>query len=112
MHWDFLLENGLSLLTWTLAKEPESNVLIQATQQPDHRLVYLDYESEILNNRGYVRRWNYGEFFWLIRQREFVQVSLVSNKLQAIAELQATSDNTWDFKFVPAPAPLDAPPSS
>ena len=58
MHFDLMLQVGDALATWQLAQLPTSLAVGQslpATQLPDHRLAYLDYEGPVSRGRGSVR---------------------------------------------------------
>jgi hypothetical protein len=56
LHWDFLLEEATSARTWRLLRKPCLNEPIAAEPLSAHRLMYLDYEGPVSNNRGVVRR--------------------------------------------------------
>jgi DNA polymerase Ligase (LigD) len=62
VHWDFMLESGSVLQTWALESEPAAGHEIVANQLADHRLVYLDYEGPITQNRGSVTQWDAGQY--------------------------------------------------
>jgi hypothetical protein len=62
LHWDFLLETGSVLRTWSLPGPPQPGAEMTATALPDHRLLYLDYEGPISDDRGTVSRWDWGTF--------------------------------------------------
>ncbi|MCA9075725.1 MAG: hypothetical protein KDA93_11875 [Planctomycetaceae bacterium] len=62
LHWDFMLESGDVLRTWRLEREPQSGVDFRATELPDHRRMYLDYEGPVSGDRGTVRRWDAGTY--------------------------------------------------
>ncbi|MCS7236881.1 MAG: hypothetical protein NZ899_01270 [Thermoguttaceae bacterium] len=62
VHWDFMLEDGPALRTWSLEQPPEPGRPISAHQLPPHRLVYLEYEGPISGGRGSVRAWDKGTF--------------------------------------------------
>ncbi|MDR0336912.1 MAG: hypothetical protein LBI18_07465 [Planctomycetaceae bacterium] len=73
-HWDFMLETGMLLTTWAIPPQrvPLQSFQCQAKKLPDHRLLYLDYEGEISQQRGSVQRIDSGtyhakkpELFWL-----------------------------------------------
>ena len=63
-HYDFLIENGIDCLTWKFLKLPLLNqASIEIYKQPNHRLVWLyRIEHELSNNRGFVKRIDYGIF--------------------------------------------------
>ena len=64
IHYDFLVENGIDCLTWKFFKIPLLNqASIEIFKQPNHRLVWLSrIEHELSNNRGFVKRIDYGIF--------------------------------------------------
>src|SRR5262245_40588991 len=64
-HWDFFLEDGSTLRTWRLSREPQPACIIPAEPLPNHRLLYLDYEGAIGGGRGHVERWDWGTFEWI-----------------------------------------------
>ncbi|MFN9718760.1 MAG: hypothetical protein ACK58L_08715 [Planctomycetota bacterium] len=55
-HWDFLVQGEAMAATWRLMREPCLGEPIYAERLADHRLMYLDYEGPVSNNRGHVRR--------------------------------------------------------
>jgi len=64
IHYDFLVENGKDCLTWKFLKLPLLNqASIEIYKQPNHRLVWLSrIEHELSDNRGFVKRIDYGIF--------------------------------------------------
>lgn len=56
LHWDLLLEEQDSARTWRLLRKPCLSEPIAAEPLPAHRLLYLDYEGPVGNNRGRVER--------------------------------------------------------
>jgi hypothetical protein len=61
-HYDLMLEQAGKLLTWAIVEQPRPGLHTTATQLPDHRLAYLDYEGPISGNRGAVTRVAAGEY--------------------------------------------------
>ncbi len=63
-HFDFLIENGKDCLTWKLYTIPKvDGPAVNIFQHSNHRLIWLSIESKRLtNNRGYVKRVDYGTF--------------------------------------------------
>lgn len=55
-HWDLMLENGDSLLTFAMQSKPQTGSTIAADRLHDHDPKYLDYEGPISNDRGEVSR--------------------------------------------------------
>ncbi len=69
VHFDFMLEAGDMLKTWSLGEPPRPGVEIECQALPDHRLAYLDYEGPVSGGRGSVTRWDHGTYV-LERQSE------------------------------------------
>jgi hypothetical protein len=61
-HFDFMLECGGVLWTWSLPEEPSPGRMLPATRLADHRLAYLDFEGEVSGGRGWVTRWDRGTY--------------------------------------------------
>ena len=61
-HWDFLLENGDHALCWRLLRNPCCGEPIAAEALEPHRLLYLDYEGAVSNDRGVVERVDFGTY--------------------------------------------------
>lgn len=62
LHWDLMLEDGDTLRTWRLSEAPTSLKRILCEELVPHRRFYLDYEGEVSGGRGFVRRWDWGEY--------------------------------------------------
>ncbi len=61
-HWDLMLENAGSLITFELDRVPSGPGVIESKRLADHRLTYLDYEGHISGNRGQVVRLDRGRY--------------------------------------------------
>lgn len=106
LHWDFMLEKSGVLQTWRLAELPsESPVEIEATQLPDHRLAYLDYEGPVSHNRGNVRRIDRGTYERIESEgqdsRRVVEVTLSGVRIAGRAVLQQIDGEAWSFTWQP-----------
>ena len=62
VHFDLMLEQGAVLRTWALAEEPSALTEIAAEALGEHRLAYLEYEGPVAGNRGFVSRWDGGQY--------------------------------------------------
>ena len=64
IHYDFLVEHEIDCLTWKFLQLPLLNqASIEISKQPNHRLVWLSrIEHELSDNRGFVKRIDYGIF--------------------------------------------------
>ena len=98
LHWDFMLEEEVTLRTWRLLAEPTTKTDIMAELLPDHRKHYLDYEGPVNNNRGIVTRWDAGTYQSLSSDETCITVRLEGSRLNGIAELNRQSDSDqWAF---------------
>lgn len=99
VHWDFMLEWGDVLRTWSLQQPPDSGGEIVATGLPDHRKQFLDYEGPVSEGRGNVTRWGFGTYRLLDESYRMVQAELVGQKLAGRATLSRQCDEaeTWSF---------------
>jgi hypothetical protein len=64
-HFDLMLENGATLLTWALHDLPTTGIAAAAERLAEHRSAYLDYEGPLSGDRGSVRRVDSGDFDWI-----------------------------------------------
>jgi hypothetical protein len=87
LHWDFLLEDAGTLLTWALAESPTAGHPIAADALANHRTAYLDYEGPVSGNRGAVTRWDAGTFQWRHRSDREIAVLLKGGVLKGEAIL-------------------------
>lgn len=72
-----------------------------ATPLADHRLAYLDYEGPLSDNRGSVARWDHGEFHWLHRSVDRIEVCLAGQVLRGAAALRKSDESDdWIYRFV------------
>jgi hypothetical protein len=98
-HYDFMLEVGEVLKTWSLREPPNAGVEQAAEILPDHRLTYLDYAGPVSDNRGTVKQWDKGTY-WLIEQtEEMLSVKLFGNKIQGQVELVKKRETPSQWKF-------------
>ena len=100
VHWDFMLEWGTVLRTWSLQKPPDSGGEIVATGLPDHRKQFLDYEGPISGGRGIVNRWSHGEYRLLEESCRVVRAELVGQKFVGRVTLSRHGDEATVWAFV------------
>lgn len=93
-HYDLMLEDGLALLTWALAKLPDSHSQL-ADELPPHRLDYLTYEGPVSNNRGEVARVAAGTFEWMLRNESELIAQLESSQLSGQLHLRRQDEKNW-----------------
>ena len=101
-HFDFMLEMGSVLKTWSLAQSPATGVEIDAEVLGDHRLAYLDYEGPISGDRGSVTRWDRGTFEVEYQSETELAVRLSGEKLIGRVSLRRSpvAENSRRFCFV------------
>ena len=80
-HWDLMLEHRQKLLTWAMDQPPTDAPSQLATRLPDHRSIYLEYEGPVSDDRGWVERWDAGEFEWLSPEEPDLDLSLERGNL-------------------------------
>ncbi len=98
-HWDFMLEAGTILRTWKLVAQPEMEKEMEAKASFDHRLLYLDYEGPISDNRGSVTRLDFGSFDYLKQEEKLIMIRLIGKTLKGIVDLTNIGDGSWRFKI-------------
>lgn len=111
LHWDLMLEESGSLLSWALPAIPVLHETIPAERLPDHRLAYLDYEGPVAGDRGVVSRWDAGSYERLDAGEEEVRVRLHGANLSGILLLQrmAHPAGQWQATFLLEPGTQVAP---
>lgn len=103
VHWDFMLEAGETLRTWSLPAPPDAAGPLAAQSLPDHRPAYLDYEGPVSGDRGSVSRWDQGEYATLSESPNQLMVQLAGSRLRGRATLSRESEaqTHWQFEFRP-----------
>ncbi|WP_169975334.1 DNA polymerase ligase N-terminal domain-containing protein [Tautonia rosea] len=99
VHWDLMLEAGDRLRTWALTHLPVPGINIGATSLPDHRVVYLDYEGPISNDRGTVLRIDRGTYHPILWTEDRVVIQLFGDQVIGEAELVRLGDRGWRFRI-------------
>ena len=101
LHWDFLLEMGETLKTWSLPQAPEPGVKMTCRALPEHRLAYLDYEGPVSGDRGSVARWDCGTYDVVCEGDSELIVELAGEKLNGRAVLVRSPEDlkSWQFSF-------------
>jgi hypothetical protein len=105
IHWDFMLEAGEVLKTWSIDAPIVSGEQLQARMLPDHRRIYLTFEGPIAGGRGEVRRVAEGNYQTIEWTGEHIRVLLTGHQLVGEAALYRTStgadsdggSTTWTF---------------
>ncbi len=89
LHYDFMLEWGAVLKTWELLEAPLSGGEVRARPLPDHRLLYLDYEGALSENRGRVTQWDRGTYEFISESAAGWQISLTGIKCRGLLTLRS-----------------------
>lgn len=100
-HWDLMLEANEVLRTWRLDSEPSTRDRISATPLPDHRLLYLEYEGPVSNQRGNVQRWDRGDYELVADDGSVFDMILRGQRMQGRVTLTTESDGSVWFQFTP-----------
>lgn len=98
LHWDLMLEEGDSLMTFRLLKEPARESVIPADPLPRHRIAYLDYEGPVSGDRGTVIRWDRGTC-QLHEQTESRQVWFLNGSRISARVTLSVENGHWTCRF-------------
>ena len=106
LHWDLLLEEATSARTWRLLRRPCLNEPIAAEPLPAHRLMYLDYEGPVSNERGEVQRVLAGTYVTetaktLPCEPQNVRLQLSDNDFARTAIISTLADGRQFVTFAP-----------
>jgi hypothetical protein len=99
-HFDFMLEMGGVLKTWSLPQPPLKNLKMDAKALSGHRLAYLDYEGPISGGRGSVTRWDRGTYEVECQSESELMLQLKGEKLIGKAKLEQKIKTDWVFSFI------------
>ena len=72
-------------------------VAVDAEAISDHRTAYLEYEGPVSGGRGQVRRWDAGEFVFLVDTPEKVNILLCGGRCKGSAVLERGTGEDWSF---------------
>jgi hypothetical protein len=120
-HFDVMLESDGALRTWAIAALPgawsvapgspgssdaPATESVAATQLPNHRLAYLDYEGPISDDRGTVSRIEAGTFVSIEESTDEWVVELTGERIRGRVTLQCAQETSsqWQLTFLPAAA--------
>ncbi len=109
LHWDLMLEAAQALRTWRLAAPPQPGRTVRAESIFDHRLAYLDYEGPVSGNRGRVKRWDTGQYDWLMNDPQRIAVRLAGGRLRGVLLLEGAAPAGWQATFAPEGVTPSAP---
>jgi hypothetical protein len=113
-HFDLMLESDGALRTWAIAGLPCSwrataglpssadataSESVAATQIPDHRLAYLDYEGPVGGDRGQVRRLDAGTFVSIKESSDEWIVEFSGQRIHGRVILQRTQESNSQWQM-------------
>jgi hypothetical protein len=116
-HWDIMFEvkvDGCGQLdTWSIP--PQSNLIgtlnkldsfsCPAKKLPYHRLAYLDYEGEVSNNRGNVKRVDKGTYQKINNNKFKLSGNLLNGELTIINNPETPNSYEIFFEATTLPKP-------
>jgi hypothetical protein len=123
-HFDLMLESNGVLRTWAIAAPPCSwgataglpssanaalSESVAATQLPDHRLDYLDYEGPVSGDRGKVSRIDAGEFVSREEATDLLVVTLSGERIRGQLKLARVAGESTQWQLTFLPVDEDAP---
>ena len=81
IHYDFLLEDLSDCITWKFHEIPALNKgFVEIRKQPNHRLIWLSrVEHQLSNNRGFVKRIDYGTFSYISHNQDSQELKIILN---------------------------------
>jgi hypothetical protein len=101
-HWDLMFEFENYLKTWALDANPFTSTSILATQLPDHRLIYLEYQGDVGGGRGVVSNLECGEYTLESSSANQFVAKLAGRKLNGSVKLSRIENNRWIANFTAA----------
>lgn len=104
VHFDFMLEDGDALETWSLSHPPSPGEPQPAAHRPRHRLDYLEYEGPVSGHRGHVVALDRGRYRAEIWTESHVRVVLEGGQVTGVVELRrpdgVDTGDPWLFLLV------------
>ncbi len=99
LHFDFMLEMGGVLKTWSVPQLPAQGKEITCRALPDHRTAYLEYEGPLAGSRGSVTRCDRGTYSIEHQSDSELVVILSGEKLTGRVTLRRVpgEPNLWSF---------------
>ena len=102
-HWDFFLESGGVLRAWKLDEPLRADVALSCQSAPDHRLVYLDYEGPLTDQRGWVIRWDWGTYQLDLETPTELLLAMDGQRLRGTVRIwrHSPTDSQWQLLYQP-----------
>lgn len=104
-HYDFMLERGATLRTWTIIALPAQGATVEGQSLDNHRLDYLDYEGPVSGDRGHVTPFDRGTYRVSRETDDMLVVDLRGEKLRGRLTIERSreADQRWRFFFEAEP---------
>lgn len=99
LHWDLLLEEESTARTWRLLRKPCLTEPIAAQPLAPHRLLYLDYEGPVSDERGNVERVLAGTYEADSPGAECLSLKFSENDFASLATIRTLSDGRVFITF-------------
>lgn len=99
-HFDLLFEQGGDARAFCIESPLKPGCELAADELPRHRLHYFDYEGPILGERGFVTRWDKGEYETLAESLEQFIVRLRGERCNGVLSL-TRQNNAWRLQWTP-----------
>jgi hypothetical protein len=99
-HYDLLLEAVDCAWAWRLPVPPEAGREITACRNRDHRLLYLEYEGPLTENRGRVRRWDAGSYEGTLATVP-LRLKVLGERLRGTLVLEPQDEALWHLQYLP-----------
>lgn len=98
-HYDVMLEDGESLLTFAIPLPPEADHAQLVERIANHRIEYLALEGEIPGGRGTVKRVDQGTFEWIDRAEKQWRVRVVGRSLQGVFRFDRLESDAGEVRI-------------
>lgn len=107
-HWDLMLEQTHTLVTWQVPLSPEkwADHAVKCRKLPDHRKIYLTYEGPVSNNRGEVHIVFRGIYKLINATASRWQFDLISDTLRLKINLERNMEEPDSCVWTLAASPL------
>ncbi len=102
-HWDVMLRQGDTLLTWRITVPPEKmhGIPIEAEKISDHPLKFLTYQGTVNNGKGNVEIADAGTYELIKRTPDKIKISIACRIINGVMELMLIENSLWQLKYQP-----------
>lgn len=103
-HFDLFLESQGTLMTWELSSLLTSQNKQVVRRLANHRLLYLDFQGPLSNDRGTVKLIDSGSLEWVTLESERLIARINGQALAGLLTLTSdtsSTDDVWNLTFEP-----------